>query len=222
MPIRTRVYIDGFNLYYGALDKTPFKWLDIVALCRDLLPQNQIERVHYFTALVSDTAADRSQSSRQQAYLRALRTLPEVEITLGSFLTNDRRMSLATGSAGDIADPNVVTLVQGGPTKAIVTRTEEKGSDVNLATRLVAEASLGLFDVAAVLSTDSDLALAIEVVQTDFNKPVGVLFPAGRFSVELNRTATFRRNIERRHLRRCQLPDPMRDAKGPIAKPRRW
>ena len=30
--MRTQVYVDGFNLYYGALKDTPFKWLDPVKL----------------------------------------------------------------------------------------------------------------------------------------------------------------------------------------------
>ena len=32
--MRTRVYIDGFNLYYGAVKGTSFKWLDLVELAR--------------------------------------------------------------------------------------------------------------------------------------------------------------------------------------------
>jgi len=38
----TIVYVDGFNLYYGALKGTPYKWLDIHALSRRLLPNDQI------------------------------------------------------------------------------------------------------------------------------------------------------------------------------------
>ena len=30
--MRTRVYVDGLNLYYGAVKGTPFKWLDPVRL----------------------------------------------------------------------------------------------------------------------------------------------------------------------------------------------
>ena len=38
-PPSTHVYIDGFNLYYGALKGTPYKWLDLEALCRKLMPR---------------------------------------------------------------------------------------------------------------------------------------------------------------------------------------
>ncbi|MBB4226964.1 PIN domain-containing protein [Rhizobium mongolense] len=33
MPaLRTRVYIDGYNLYYSCLRKTAFKWLGVLSL----------------------------------------------------------------------------------------------------------------------------------------------------------------------------------------------
>ena len=38
MKKRTIVYIDGFNLYYGLLRFTSYKWLDIVAFAKSLLP----------------------------------------------------------------------------------------------------------------------------------------------------------------------------------------
>ena len=46
----TNVYIGGFNLYYGALKGTPYKWLDLDALCRRLLPKHELGRIRYFTA----------------------------------------------------------------------------------------------------------------------------------------------------------------------------
>ena len=38
--IRTNVYIDGFNLYYRALRRTPYRWLDVRRLAQLLLPQH--------------------------------------------------------------------------------------------------------------------------------------------------------------------------------------
>jgi hypothetical protein len=220
--VRTHVYVDGFNLYYGAVDGTPYKWLDIVALCRKLLPRNTIARVHYFTALVKDTPSDRTKSVRQQTFIRALETFPEITVTYGSFLANKKRMPLASGNPQEIADPNVVTLVPGGPRSAVVLRTEEKGSDVNLGTLLVAEAFKGDFEAAAVLSTDSDLALPIQLIRAELGLPVGVLFPDGRYSVELDRVASFKRTISSTHLGSCQLPATLTDANGVITKPASW
>ena len=85
-PLTTLVYIDGFNLYYRAVKGTPFKWLNLVELSRLVLPVgHDIEKVKYFTARVSG-AADPGAPGRQQVYLSALRTLPEVEVHFGRFL----------------------------------------------------------------------------------------------------------------------------------------
>jgi hypothetical protein len=87
VAIRIHVYIDGFNLYYGALKGTPHKWLNVVELSRQLVPATDtIEQVKYFTARVSG-AADPDSPRRQQKYLKALGTLPEVDIYYGRFLS---------------------------------------------------------------------------------------------------------------------------------------
>ncbi len=79
--MRTRVYVDGMNLYYGCLRGTPYRWLDIRKMCELLLEEHhEIERLKYFTANVSGRAYDLDAPKRQQVYLRALRTLPDVEI----------------------------------------------------------------------------------------------------------------------------------------------
>ena len=84
--MRTRVYVDGFNLFYGALKGTPFKWLDPVRLATLLVPRGYtIERLRYFTARVSGKT-DSGAPARQQIYLKALATLPEVEVHYGRFL----------------------------------------------------------------------------------------------------------------------------------------
>ena len=83
--MQTIVYVDAFNLYYGCLKGTSFKWLDVVALSRLLLPGHSILRVKYFTARVSPRPGDPGQPQRQQAYLRALETRPEIEIHYGHY-----------------------------------------------------------------------------------------------------------------------------------------
>lgn len=85
--IRVHVYIDGFNLYYGSLKGTPHKWLDVVQLSKQLVPSTDVvERVKYFTARVSG-AADPESPRRQQKYIKALGTLPEVDVYFGRFLS---------------------------------------------------------------------------------------------------------------------------------------
>lgn len=50
--MKTNVYVDGFNLYYGCVKGTPYRWLDLARLCRVLLPSHEIHRIRYFTALL--------------------------------------------------------------------------------------------------------------------------------------------------------------------------
>ena len=83
--MRTNVYVDGLNLYYGSLRGTPHKWLNLLHLCQLLLPSQQIQTIKYFTAQVITRPDNPRQALRQQIYLRALRTLPQVEIVFGHF-----------------------------------------------------------------------------------------------------------------------------------------
>src|SRR5579862_4768981 len=92
--LKTNVYVDGFNLYYGSVRGTPYHWLDVAKLCQAELPSNKINRIRYFTALVSARPADPQQPARQQTYLRALQTLPDLTIHYGEFLRNPVRMAL--------------------------------------------------------------------------------------------------------------------------------
>ncbi|MBP7275757.1 MAG: hypothetical protein KBA51_06105 [Kiritimatiellae bacterium] len=40
--MKTVVYFDAFNFYFGAIKGTPFKWLDLSRMCSLMLPRNQI------------------------------------------------------------------------------------------------------------------------------------------------------------------------------------
>ena len=95
---RTIVYIDGFNLYYGAARGTPYKWLDLSRLYQIMLPGDLIPEIKYFTARVSSRPYDPDAPTRQQIYLRALRPIPNLSIHYGHFLTHSCRMVL-TGSS---------------------------------------------------------------------------------------------------------------------------
>jgi len=50
----TNVYVDAFNLYYGSLKGTPYRWLDLGAFCARLLPKDRINRIRYFTSSFLD------------------------------------------------------------------------------------------------------------------------------------------------------------------------
>lgn len=201
----TYVYVDGFNLYYGALKGTTFRWLDLYALCSKLLKHNDIVCIKYFTARVSARGSKKDAPVHQDIYLRALRTCPQVEIYFGHFLSHPRVMPLADGS---------------GTAKVI--RTEEKGSDVNLASHLVFDACQNRFEAAAVVSNDSDLAEPVRLVSTELRKPVGILNPHQHPSVELKKLASFYRDIREGALKDSQFPDTLTDDVGTIARPTGW
>ena len=210
---KTILYIDGFNLYYGCLRDTPYRWLNLATFADVLLPKNNIVAVKYFTAKVGERPGeDPSKPKRQELYLRALATLPRVEVILGSFLSKAQWLPLAD-SIGSI-QPQFVKVV----------RTEEKGSDVNLATHMVHDGHRGLYEVAVVVTNDSDLAETLRVVRYEIGKPIGLVNPhPRRASVRLVPHASFVKPIRSHILQAAQFPRTIRDANGKtITKPMEW
>ncbi|MBI4553464.1 MAG: NYN domain-containing protein [Candidatus Latescibacteria bacterium] len=207
--MRTSVYIDGFNLYYGALRGTPYQWLDLNKMCCTILPKHQIHTIKYFTARVSARPNDPGQSARQQTYLRALRTLPNVEIIFGHFLTHEVYMPLAG------CPPQNQQYVK-------VIRTEEKGSDVNLAAHLLNDGYKGEYEVAVVITNDSDLQAPIRIVRQELQLPVGILNPYRQASRELVRHASFVKTIRKGLLAASQFPPTLQDSTGLFSKPSTW
>jgi hypothetical protein len=205
---RVFAYVDGFNLFYGALKGTPFKWLNLDVLCRTMLPGDSVERINYYTANVSARPTKPNAPNNQQIYLRALRTIPTVSITLGHFLTHSVSMPLS-GT---------------GPTKRVwVDRTEEKGSDVNLGAHLVRDGFLHKFEVAVLVTNDSDLAEPVRIVTRELGRPVGILNPHEHHSKALRPLATFVKRIRQTDLIASQFPSELVDAKGRvIRKPPDW
>ena len=105
-----------------------------------------------------------------------------------------------------------------------ILKTEEKRSDVNLATLLLIDCFDNDFDEAVVITNDSDLTLPIEYVVSRFNKRVGIINPQrrGRASRELRQAASWSyRQINRNILANSQFPATMNDAQGTFRKPSR-
>ena len=208
-PYRTIVYVDGFNFYYGAVRGTPWKWLDPVALfLRVLGPQNALLTVKYFTARVRPSPHDPDVNVRQDAYLRALEAhCPLVELHFGHFLRH--RVSMES------ANPP--------PPTSEVWKTEEKGSDVNLALQVLNDAWLDAYDCAVVVSNDSDLAESLRLVKAQHGKLIGIVTPGApvrKTSRQLSQHADFIKPIRSWMLASSQLPDPIPGTT--IHKPPRW
>lgn len=206
---RTIVYVDGFNFYYGQLKGTPWKWLNLETLFRDVLgSQNELVKVKYFTARVQPSPSNPQVNIRQDTYLRALRAhCPLVELYLGHFLRHRVPME-------NVNPP---------PSRVYVWKNEEKGSDVNLALQVLNDAWLNNFDCAVVVSNDSDLAESIRLVKQHHHKLIGLVTPGApkrKTSHQLRRFADFVKPVRTWALKGNQLPSPKPGTR--MHKPAQW
>jgi len=159
------VYVDGFNLYYGALKgHTGRKWLDLEAWTARALPHCDIARIVYCTARSQGRANDPDLHQRQDRYLRALVASGVVEVLEGQFKSTNVKAFRSPGAkCGDCGAPTGQCSC--GNSFIRVQKTEEKGSDVNLAVELVRDALMQPPAVALVVSGDSDLQRAVDIAR---------------------------------------------------------
>lgn len=204
---RVTIYIDGFNLYYALLKPNPaVRWLDLAALGAALRPGDAVS-VRYFTAKVL-RVPDPASETRQRLYLKALGTLPNVTVEFGHFTAHQVRMALVT-------PPN------NGPRTALVWKTEEKGSDVNIATRLLLDGQDGLYDEAMVVSGDSDLVEPIREANRRYGR-VHVRNPRDVHS-NLALAASSYGRLDPALLPTCQFPDTVQLTSGrSVTRPATW
>jgi hypothetical protein len=207
--VKANVYVDGFSLYYWALKGTPYRWLDLRKLSKSLLPHDRIHRIRYFTARIHAPSQYPFEAQQLDTYIRALKTLPRLTVHYGA--THADRAWLPDS-------------IERPDEHASVVRMKAKGSDVNLASMLLADGFRGDYEVAAVITNDSDLVLPITIVRKQLGLPVGVLKPGKRrwYAVELMDAATFYKPIRKGVLAASQFPPQLTDAHGTITKPKRW
>ena len=186
---RAFLYVDGLNLYHRAARRYNLKWVNVCELARQLIADdNEIVKTKYFTALVGRSSGPKK-PARQRIYLRALATVPNLEVVKGRFrYREDYRLRAEA--------PHDMVKVR---------MPEEKGSDVNLAVHMVDDAHRDLYDVALVISNDSDLIGALRIVRRQ-GKIVGVLCPSDQIADPLKKAANFHRTICREHLRQAEFP----------------
>lgn len=206
--MKTIIYIDGFNLYYGCLKgNTDCKWLNLEALFSKILQShNDIVEIKYFTARIKPTP--NRANVRQRIYLRALEAYcPLVSFHYGYYSQHNVRMANAN------PPPNTVEVI----------KREEKGSDVNLSIHLLNDAWLNKFDCAIVVTNDSDMKEAMRLVREHHpNKIIGLITPGERTKTSrvLKNHANFVKKIRRSDLRASQLPELIPNS--PLSKPPQW
>lgn len=204
------MYVDGLNLYNRMLRTEPgTKWLNLHALAQRLFPQDAIRRVNYFTAKIKPLD-DPSAPQRQDFYLRALATVPEISILYGFFQVNKKWRRLQYP-------------IKGLAESARVALPEEKGSDVNLAAHLIADGYSGRYEKAVVLTNDADLAEPIRLLREERGIPVALVYPTPRPAGKLVsvRPSELLR-LSASTCRSSQFPVQMRDDKGVFHRPHGW
>ena len=206
------VYVDGFNLYNRALRQTRYKWLDLEAMSQRLLRRYDIHRVRYFTARIK-ARQDAQAPARQAAYLRAIAANPKVTVHLGQFLITRTWMPahpLEYDSSGDVV-------------KVQVRKTEEKGSDVNIASHMMFDAFRDDADAFVLLSNDSDLAETMRLLSIGMRRTTGIIFPTKNPSNELLSTEpAIIRQVREGTLRFSQMPETVADLNGAVHRPAAW
>lgn len=247
MPaLRTRVDIDGYNLYYGCLRKTAFKWLDVLALFETQILPSILYRpapgaepatmtlhpdsaIKYFTAKIIESAAKGEDSVSSQAqYHNALTTHCGGRL---SFVMGHYSLYKANQHIVPADDPKRWPR---DCDKIQVWKLEEKQSDVNLALHLYDDARSGEVDQVVLVTNDTDLAPALEMLQARCPHIVrGLVIPTRKVGLggDLEREANVslaklahrvRRHISEDELRASPLPDVVPGRRRASIKPHSW
>ena len=202
--MRTVVYVDGFNLYYGVLRGTPFKWLDLCALFQQVLePGTLLEQVRYYTAPIKGNASDDPASpQRQQCYLRALQAYRgrQVEIVQG-FISQTMPWQRLVTPSPDRSSHSTVRVFQ----------FTERQTDVNLTADLISDAWHGRYEQAVVCSNDTDLVGALRAVRRDHARlTIGLVAPLRDeryLAADLRKLAHWHKVLSSAYLAGAQLPE---------------
>lgn len=246
--MRVGIYVDGFNLYYGARGMcgkgtSGWRWLDLRALGLNAIGSHSSWDAPSATRIVYCTARIRADASNptaagpreQDVYLRALRASRAVDvITLGNYVSRVTTAPLATANKRKrpvLSRPAWPIMVRDGSTgdlpdavfMASVARREEKGSDVNVASHLLLDVLQGAVDAAVVISNDSDLAFPIAEARQ--RVPVGTINPTKGYTANgLSGSPTdgagrhWWHQLTPSELKAAQLPTQV----GKLTKPRPW
>lgn len=215
MKKRVITYIDGFNLYFGLKEKgwRKYYWLNLVELAQSILePDYELVTVKYFTARI--TAGFKgapvhikrimeAKRKRQQVFLEALSTLDNLTIYEGHYL-----------------DKTLVCKKCGHRWSS----PEEKMTDVNIATELLTDAFDDRFDIAHLVSGDSDIAPPVRNLLERYpQKKVIVAFPPRRYSERLKNDTSDFFYINETAFRNSVFPDEVTKPDGYILKrPKEW
>ncbi len=219
--MRTIVYVDGYNLYYGLLRKSPYKWLDLYTLFQNhvLSSSTEVIEVRYYTAPVKKDMSDDPESPRRQRiYLQALKKMPPCKVCIieGSIESSKPRRRL-------------VETIPERPdlTKVRVWQFSEKKTDVNLATDMLTAALTNACEQIVLCSNDSDLEGALAAICRHTDIQIGLVAPIPsddhrKITTDLKKFSHWSKKLSVVHLENSQLPDVIPRQTKPIKKPQGW
>lgn len=236
-PLRTRVYIDGYNFYYGCLRRTPYKWLDLLPLFEShILPSalvtdcaGQIREsvllpspsIKFFTAKIIESVARAVDSVSSQArYHTALRKLHDgrIELIEGYYAVNKMKVKIVDAETPD-RPPRECQEIQAW-------KVEEKQSDVSLALQAYHDAITGQIDHAVIVTNDTDIAPALEMIRAHTDVTIGLVVPTRDHTRQPNTDLVkhshwCRTHITDNELASSQLPRVI-PGRQPTVKPESW
>ena len=204
MP-RSVIYIDGLNLYYGALKDTQWKWLNLDDYFHRVRNGDSIQAIKYFTALAP--------SKDQEDYLSAIGTT-NVEIILGAF--KNKRIACRVRNCSHTGSRKFAYR-------------EEKRTDVNIGIHMVNDGYKNLYDLAVLVTGDSGIVPALEMVKQEFPTKQLICYVPDFFGyrgigADLQKTTSSRcRILPNILLKQAQFPTQIMDSQGKaIVKPSTW
>lgn len=235
--LRTRIYIDGYNLYYGCLKGTHLKWLDLLALFekrilpsvaasingQSLASDLQPVAIKFFTAPILEQAAKAHDSIRcQEQYHAALNKHQpgRIETIKGYYSLTEARAK--------VIDPVAPKTWPRDCQSTDVWKLEEKQTDVNLALHAVKDALLGDIEHVVIVTNDTDIAPALQMIEAHTNAVIGLVIPTTDHervpNAELAKYAHWvRTHITGVELASAQLPRVVAaGSRRPAIKPDSW
>ncbi len=223
--MKTNVYIDGYNLFYGCLKHSDDKWLDLYKLFHSIIkqqnPQATIENIYFFTADIKSKVATHGTQAQQaqQTYHRALEySYPNIIKIIKGYYSLEKANLLAYQKP-----PNK-------DNRQAVWKLEEKQTDVNIALTAYRDAIQSTAEQVVFVSNDTDLEPALIALREDLanNIQIGIIIPVRKHSKRptnerLSKHADWTRSyILDEELTNSHLPNKVPTKKKPIVKPDYW
>lgn len=235
--MRTRIYVDGYNLYYSCLKGTDLKWLDLLKLFeKEIFPSVTLPNgqplhqaavlepvaIKFFTALILEKAASAEDSLIcQEKYHAALNAhMPgRVKVIKGYYACSEARARAI--------DPNDRKKQPRDCAFVDVWKLEEKQSDVNLAIHALTDALTGEVDQVVIVTNDTDIAPAMEMIKQRTKVQIGLIIPTinqvRKVNADLAKFADWtRKDIKIDELKASQLPRVIKKGNAAVSKPVSW